>query len=214
MPLLLGTTSREFGNSVDDLRSATAKYDGRFSAEALALYGGTGGGRSGDDPIYGANGVQWMADNQFHCPITTVALWHAAAHRATYEYEFDRAIPGQESKGALHSAELPYVFGYYPKTGNIGGVFSDVDMRLADQIETYWTNFARTGDPNNGSSSLGNKVVPNSAGLPHWPALDPTRQNFLRFTLGGSAVVSTTPLRGAQCDLYRKVLDAQLKAAH
>jgi para-nitrobenzyl esterase len=203
IPLLLGTTSREFGISMplDALRADIAKTDGDLAPQALALYGIAGNDPGTPDPLYGAPAAQWTADQLFHCPITTEALWHSAAHNPTFEYELDRPIPGQEAQGAIHSGDLPYVFGYYPKTSNIGGNFGAVDFHLADQIETYWTNFARTGNPN-------------SAGLPNWPALDAAHQSFLRFTLDGGIVVATTPLRGAQCDLYRKVLAQQMKPAH
>jgi para-nitrobenzyl esterase len=217
IPLLIGTTSREFGGSlpIDALRAAINQATGDLAPQALALYGVRGNEPAAPgpiiDPIYGAPARQWIPDQLFHCPITTEALWHSAAHHATFEYELDHPIPGQDAQGAVHSADLPYVFGYYPKTGNIGGNFGDLDLRLAGQIETYWTNFARTGDPNDSSSSSGTKVIPNGTGLPHWPALDAAHQSFLRFSLDGSAVVSTTPLRGAQCDLYRKVLARQMK---
>ncbi len=201
IPLLIGTTSREFGSteSVDELRAAITHTDGDLAPQALALYGVAGDGQGTIDPLYGAAGVQWNADNLFHCPIATEALWHAAAHRATYEYELDHAIPGQETQGALHSSDLPYVFGYFPKSGNIGGTFTDTDTRLAALIESYWTNFARTGDPN-------------GAGLPKWPRLEKT-QSYLRFIQDGTTAVGATPLRGPQCDLYRKVLAQQLKTA-
>lgn len=51
---------------------------------------------------------------------------------------------------------------------------------------------------------------PNSADLPHWPALDQT-QSYLRFTVEGKAEVVASPLRGEQCDLYRKVLAQKMK---
>jgi para-nitrobenzyl esterase len=201
IPLVIGTTSHEFGNTepLDQLRAAIAQADGDLEPQALALYGVAGDGRGKDDPVYGSAGVQWNADSLFHCPITTEALWHSAAHNVTFEYELDHAIPGQEAQGALHSSDLPYVFGYFPKTGNIGGVFTGTDRRLADLIENYWTNFAKTGDPN-------------GADLPRWPALG-KQQSFLRFTEQGGAELSTTPLRGVQCDLYRKVLAGQMKSA-
>ena len=202
IPLLLGTTSREFGDSGsgDQLRTAIEQYAGDEAPQALALYGLADGGLGVTDPLYGTAGQQWGADTIFHCPITTEALWHFAAHDATYEYEFDHAIPGQEAQGAVHSAELPYVFGQFPTTGNIAGNFGPVDVHLADLIETYFTNFAKTGDPN-------------GIGLPTWPKLDASGR-YLIFTEEGQAVVSSGPLRGPQCDLYRGVLAERMKAGN
>jgi len=196
IPLLLGTTSREFGSaeSPDALRAAIAREAGDLAPRALALYGlaGNGPGLSvpPSDPLYGSAADQWAADSLFHCPIATEALWNSRAGHATYEYEFDRPIPGQEAQGAVHSAELPYVFGFFPKSGNIGGHFAEVDFKLADLIQTYWTNFARRGDPN-------------GAGLPEWPRLDGS-QRYLDFGVDGRAVASDHPLRAAQCALYRE----------
>jgi para-nitrobenzyl esterase len=198
IPLLLGVNAREFGSAPPgDLSKTIQDVAGEFAPQALALYGLADGGQGKDDPLYGSAGIQWNADNQFHCPVTTEALWHAAAHHPTYLYEFDHAIPGQESQGALHSAELPYVFGFFPKSGNIAGNFGPVDTRLADLIEGYWTNFAKTGDPNAGA-------------LPTWPPLDDS-QRYLIITQDGDAVLSTGPLRGPQCDLFRKVLAPRMK---
>ena len=199
IPLLVGVTSREFGNgpSGDNLLKEIEDATGELAPQALALYGLANGGQGTSDPLYGSAGIQWEADIEFHCPVTTEAMWHAAARNSTYLYEFDRAIPGQEAQGALHSAELPYVFGSYPKAGNIAGNFGDADFKLADLMESYWTNFAKTGDPN-------------SANEPNWPKIDGS-QPYMSFTQDGAGVASAGPLRGPQCDLYRQVLAGQMK---
>ena len=58
----------------------------------------------------------------------------------------DRKLPGDQM-GAFHAADLWYVFktflrGWRPWTG--------ADYELAAACNTYWANFAHSGDPNDG----------------------------------------------------------------
>jgi len=59
---------------------------------------------------------------------------------------------------AVHVSEVPYVFqNLLPKATAEGTVLPGAqDQALADVMSSYWTNFARTGNPN-------------QAGLPLWP---------------------------------------------
>jgi para-nitrobenzyl esterase len=198
IPLLIGSTTREFGgsSSPDELRERIQNAAGSFAPQMLSLYGLADGGVGTPDPKYGSVADQLAADSFFRCPVTTQAGWHAAAHHLTYQYQFSRAIPGHEAEGAMHSGDLPYVFGYFPKTGNLTGSFGEVDRKLADLMETYWTNFAKTGNPNGGT-------------LPNWPEFDGT-QAFLEFTQEGTAVANSGPLRKSQCDLYREILKERM----
>ena len=199
--LLFGTTTREFGMAApaDAVRKFIQSVTGNLADRAFALYGLADGGTGKNDPMYGSAGDQWFADLVFRCPGTTEAIWHAAAEHPVYEYELQHAIPGQEAQGAVHSADLPYVFGYFPKAGNISGNFGEIDVKLADLIETYFTNFAKTGDPN-------------SSGVPKWPEFDGA-QAYIEFKQDGR-VVSVAGLRRTQCDLYREVLKQQLSGQH
>ena len=47
--------------------------------------------------------------------------------------------------GATHGAEMPYVFDHLDQQPL---PWADADRRLAAAMATYWTNFAKTGDPN------------------------------------------------------------------
>jgi para-nitrobenzyl esterase len=200
IPLLFGTTSRELGaaswrmpTAQDALRKTMADYFGGLAPRALAAYGLAEGAQGSDDPLYGSAADQWAADLIIRCPATAQGGWHNAAHHPTYEFEFAHAIPGQEAQGAVHGSELPYVFGYFSKWGNIAGKFADADIQLSDLMESYWTNFAKTGNPN-------------SAGLPEWPQFGVERK-FIRFQQDGK-VVPLTSLRDGSCGVYRASLAA------
>jgi carboxylesterase type B len=93
--------------------------------------------------------------------------WALAQTRAgggkAYLYYFvlePPVAPGQTNRGALHGAEIPYAF------NSPAGSWADVDRALADAMSSYWVNFATGGDPN-------------GAGLPLWPALQPTARERL-----------------------------------
>ncbi len=201
IPFVYGTTTREFGSNQtpDQLRIAITFAAGAMAPKAIEAYGLANGGKGTTDPKYGTSADQWSADMIFRCPSVTQAAWHLAAHNATWQYEFNHAIPGQEEQGAVHSADLPYVFGFFPKTGNIAGAFADVDKKLADLMETYWTNFAKTGDPN-------------STDIPNWPQQG-DNGTYIQFQQDGKVEIAAG-LRAAQCDIYRQWLTAQIRPAH
>jgi len=77
-----------------------------------------------------------------------------------FVYYFDqfRAEPlypdGPVPKGAAHASELAYVFGHLKQ--NPAAEVTDEEQALSDVMIKYWTNFAKSGDPN-------------AEGLPEWP---------------------------------------------
>ncbi|PYX44635.1 MAG: hypothetical protein DMG83_12825 [Acidobacteria bacterium] len=77
--------------------------------------------------------------------------------QAVYRYRFDLSLPSPdklEGLGAYHSAEIEYVFGQLDSKAL---PWRPEDRALSAQMQKYWTNFARNGDPN-------------GPGLPKWPA--------------------------------------------
>ncbi|HXY41874.1 MAG TPA: carboxylesterase family protein, partial [Vicinamibacteria bacterium] len=85
-----------------------------------------------------------------------------------FRYSFDRKIPvAPDTKvngvvataadvGARHAGEIEYVFGTLDSVPKV--TWEPADRQLSDLMMTYWSNFARSGDPN-------------GAGLPSWPRL-------------------------------------------
>jgi para-nitrobenzyl esterase len=103
---------------------------------------------------------------------------HAATSKSpVYRYEFDQAPPaaaGGESRGAYHSAEIEFVFGVLPSK-NLP--WRPEDTKLSDLMSTYWTNFAKTGDPN-------------GEGLPKWPVYGPEGHYQVMHLSGNSAAAA------------------------
>jgi para-nitrobenzyl esterase len=100
-----------------------------------------------------------------------------------YRYLFALPSPGDPyhpvSAGAFHSDEIEYVFGNLDSRK--GATFRPEDYKLSDLMQTYWTNFARTGDPNGDPA-------------PHWPKYD---------AAGNWQVMRLSPDPGAAPDQHR-----------
>ena len=79
-----------------------------------------------------------------------------------YRYRLDLPAPPSKfhpGSYAFHSDDIEYVFGTLDTRP--GAAWRPEDYALSDQIMSYWTNFAKRGDPN----GVGSQGQP----LPHWP---------------------------------------------
>lgn len=79
-------------------------------------------------------------------------------HQPAFCYLFDRKMPGDDA-GAFHSSELWYVFGTLDRCWR---PLTPADYLLSEKMMNYWTNFAKTGDPNGKGLSLWERCSKNN----------------------------------------------------
>ncbi len=81
-------------------------------------------------------------------------------------YYFSKVPPGRDSQryGAFHSAEIAYVFNTLDA---VDLPWVKQDRELADQMLSYWVNFASEGNPS-------------GEHLPQWPEYDPKTRRVLK----------------------------------
>ncbi|XP_052010333.1 neuroligin-3-like isoform X1 [Xyrauchen texanus] len=134
--------------------------------------------------------VALFTDHQWVEPSVVTADLHARYGSPTYFYAFYhhcQSLMKPAWSDAAHGDEVPYVFGI-PMVGPTDLFpcnFSKNDVMLSAVVMTYWTNFAKTGDPN--------KPVPQDTKFIHtkanrfeevaWSKYNPTDQLYLHIGL-------------------------------
>ena len=191
VPFLAGSNSADTaGNRI----KATTKEQlwvryGQWSAQAQAAYDPDGTAdlaaliaKANDD--FGQAEPARFAANAF-----------AANGSPVYLYRFSyvqAAMREQMRAGAPHGGEIGFVFGTL--TARPGTTLSPEDLAVSRLAQSYWVNFARTGDPN-------------GAGLPTWPRHDPAKDLIFEFRADGTAGAGPDP-RKARLDVTQLATDS------
>lgn len=143
MALMVGHTADEFpivprGNTLEELEEYAKRTFGEHAEEYLALI-----------KKESATLEEMKAKGTFNgFELGDVLLLDNNSKYETsdaYYYIFDPEIPGWDYPGAFHSSELWFVFETLAKCWR---PFKGKHYDLARMMCNYWTNFAKTGNPN------------------------------------------------------------------
>ncbi|MCS6946454.1 MAG: glycosyl hydrolase, partial [Steroidobacteraceae bacterium] len=144
VPLLTGYTADEQHDTPASVETFVRWVRERYGAGAerlLELYPHRTDGDA-------AESARVLARDRY---MTSLLMWSRGRLQRggapVYLYRFDHPIPVREppSLGAFHTAEVPYVFGALDTSLR---PYSDLDRQLSAQMQRYWLNFMRSGDPN------------------------------------------------------------------
>lgn len=172
MPVLIGTNSDEgalFGTPPTrrDYVSAVRQRFGPFAQRILRQYPATA-------TAWRQSSMDLMRDAGFAWQTWAWARLQARTGRSkVYLYYFDHvpprpaSSPWKNAKGAVHSEEIAYVFGYQDPSPSPR--WSPIDRLISKDMMTYWTSFAKDGDPN-------------GPGVPRWPAFTDSKPLVMHFT--------------------------------
>ncbi len=117
-----------------------------------------------------ASAAAFERDMRFRWDMWTWAKLGADAHAGkVFLYRFSRTPPYQPGDkyfgwGASHGMEMPYVFDHLEQQAL---PWTAQDHQLAATMTSYWTNFAKTGDPN-------------GPGLPVWSPFDSSSASVMQ----------------------------------
>ena len=130
--------------TAESLKATAQKEFGDKAAEFLKLY-------PSDTPEQVLRSAQDFAGDQF----IAFSTWDwmesqgKTGKQPIYRYRFDLGPPSDPKGpqlGAFHSSEIEYVFGQLDSKAGVA--WRADDRQLSEEMQKYWANFARSGDPN------------------------------------------------------------------
>jgi para-nitrobenzyl esterase len=189
VPLITGSCSAEIGGNF--VNSSSSKEElfslfGELEEDAKAVYDPSG------DKAFAEVQTLFNTDWVWAEPARFAARIFAARDVPAYIFHYGYVPAAMRERmpyGAGHGAEIAYVFNnLHSRRGTVET--TAVDEEVARILNTYWANFAKTGNPN-------------GEGLPLWPNYDTAKEEILDIQADGHIVGKPDP-RKARLDVIEK----------
>ncbi|MBC31821.1 MAG: carboxylesterase [Muricauda sp.] len=192
VPLIIGSNSAEVGGGF--VNNSSSKE------ELFALFGKwSDGAKAAYDPegtkAFAEVLTKFNTDWVWGEPARFTADAFAAAGEPAYIYHFDYVSESFRERmphGAGHGFEGAYVFNTLDARWE-NNESTPIDGKLAEIMNTYWANFAKTGNPN-------------GEGLPTWPLYTESEGKILDIQPDGEPVGKQDP-RKARLDIIEKAME-------
>jgi para-nitrobenzyl esterase len=191
VPIIIGSNSAEVPAGFVNAKS---------KEELLALFGNF---KEEASRIYDLDGKADFAqiltlvntDKVWAEPTRFTARAFASNSIPVYTYLFSYVSESMKDRmkyGASHASEIPFVFDNLIERNGI--TFTEKDKGVAKMINSYWVNFAKTGNPN-------------GKGLPLWLMYDTNKNNIFELNKEGSAG-TIQDYRKARLDIIEKAFES------
>lgn len=190
VPLIIGNSSAEIGGpfvSTSTTKEALFAQFGENEAEAKAAFD-PDGNKEFAEVITKLN-TDWVWGE----PARMAAKAFVGNGSPVYMFQFGYVpVSARERSqyGAGHGSEVSFVFNTLNARWGATGEAKPEEKELARIMNSYWANFAKTGNPNGNS-------------LPSWPKYTPQKEEILDIELEGNTVSKPDP-RKARMNVIEK----------
>ena len=191
VPLIIGNNSAEIGGPFVNASSSKEELFslfGELKDEAKAAYDPDG------NKEFAEVVTMFNTDKVWAEPARFTASAYAARGDRAYIFLFSYVPASMKERmrfGPGHGTDVSYVFDNLRAPN--GATVAPEDKEVSRIMNTYWVNFAKTGNPN-------------GKGLPKWPVYSPKKNKILDIQSDGKPVGKPDP-RKARLDVIEKAVN-------